>query len=165
MQEPMPDTLSQAGPGTLASALRRRLKRLVLGRLLPYELTPQQFWVILVLMERGSCSLHPLAQLVWMDDPTASRVVKGMVARGLLRTQPDPKHGRRILISLEPAALPLAQELQTIASEIKATLVLGLSPEQQGALRQGLLLMVANLDAMLVGLPTSRPAVADAAAS
>lgn len=157
MQEPMPDTLSQAGPGTLASALRRRLKRLLWGRLQPYDLTPQQFWVILVLMERGSCSLHPLAQQVWMDDPTASRVVKGMVARGLLRTQPDPNHGRRILISLEPAALPLAQELQAIASDIKATLVLGLSPDQQAALRQGLLTMLANLDAMLVELPDLVP--------
>ena len=148
MQEPMPDTLVQAGLGTLAAAVRRRLKHVVGARLQPYGLTIQQFWVILVLHEKGPASLHPLAQQVWMDDPTASRVVKAMVERGLLNTQPDPRHGRRILISLAPAALPLAQELQTLATGIKRDLVAGLDADQQAALRAGLGTMIANLDAM-----------------
>jgi len=153
MQEPMPDTLTNAGSGTLAAAVRRRLKHAVSARLTPYDLSMQQFWVILVLMEQGATSLHPLAQQVWMDDPTASRVVKGMVARGLLTARPDPKHGRRILINLSPDALPLARELQALADEIRTGLVAGLDAEQQEALRSGLRTMVANLDAMLVGPP------------
>jgi DNA-binding MarR family transcriptional regulator len=153
----MPDTLTQAGLGTLAAAVRRRLKHVVSARLAPYNLTIQQFWVLLVLLEQGPTSLHPLAQQVWMDDPTASRVVKAMVARGLLRTQPDPKHGRRILISLHQTALPLAQELQALAEGIKSALVAGLNPGQQSALRQGLNAMIANLDTMLVGLPAEDP--------
>ena len=147
----MPDILTRAGLGTLATAVRRRLKLVVASRLAPYDLTLQQFWVILVLLEKGSCSLHPLAHLVWMDDPTASRVVKAMVERGLLETRPDPKHGRRILISLTPATLPLANELQGIAAQIKSGLVAGLQPDQQAILRQGLLAMFANLGDMLAG--------------
>jgi DNA-binding MarR family transcriptional regulator len=153
----MPDTLTQAGLGTLAAAVRRRLKHLVGLRLEPYGLTLQQFWVILVLLEQGPTSLHPLAQQVWMDDPTASRVVKAMVGRGLLRTQPDPTHGRRILISLAPEAQPLAQTLQGLADEVKSSLVAGLSPTQQAAVRQGLHAMIANLDAMLLRLPVEGP--------
>ncbi len=153
MQEPMPDSLTQAGLGTLAAAVRRRLKHMVSARLAPYELTIQQFWVILVLLEQGPTSLHPLAQQVWMDDPTASRVVKGMTARGLLRIQPDPKHGRRILISLTPGALPLAQELQGLATDIKSSLVAGLGAAEQAALRHGLNAMIANLDKMLAEIP------------
>jgi len=164
MQEPMPDTLTQAGLGTLAAAVRRRLKHVVGARLAPYDLTIQQFWVMLVLLEQGPSSLHPLAQQVWMDDPTASRVVKAMVARGLLRTQPDPKHGRRILISLSPSALPLAQELQNLAAEIKAALVMGLDADQQAMLRHGLLAMITNLDEMSAGIP-ARPGDAAVAAS
>lgn len=152
MQEPMPDTLLHAGLGTLAAAVRRRLKHLVWARLTPYDLTLQQFWVLLVLLEQGPTSLHPLAQQVWMDDPTASRVVKAMVARDLLRTQPDPRHGRRIIISLTPAALPLAKELQVLAAEIKTSLVAGLSQDQQDALRHGLNAMIANLDTMLASV-------------
>ena len=154
MQEPMPDNLVHAGLGTLAAAVRRRLKSVVGSRLAPHDLTIQQFWVILVLLEQGSTSLHPLAQKVWMDDPTASRVVKAMVGRGLLNTEPDPKHGRRILISLTPSALPLALELQRLAAEIKAGLVSGLDPDQQAALRGGLVAMITNLDEMLVGTPS-----------
>ncbi len=157
MQEPMPDTLTQAGLGTLAAALRKRLRSAVASRLVPYDLTLQQFWVILVLLQQGPSSLHPLAQQVWMDDPTASRVVKGMVQQGLLRTQPDPKHGRRILISLAPDAVSLAHELQDIATEIKSSLVAGLGPDQQAALRQGLLTMIANVDEMLVGIAPPGP--------
>lgn len=153
MQEPMPDSLIQAGLGTLASAVRRRLKHVVGARLVPYDLTIQQFWVMLVLLELGASSLHPLAQQVWMDDPTASRVVKAMVERGLLRTEADPRHGRRILISLAPSALPLAQELKTLAGGIKAGLVAGLDPDQQALMRAGMLAMITNLDSMLADLP------------
>ncbi|NWJ42109.1 MAG: winged helix DNA-binding protein [Geothrix sp.] len=144
----MPDTLTQASLGTLAAAVRRRLKHVVGARLVPFSLTIQQAWVMLVLLEQGPSSLHPLAQQVWMDDPTASRVVKAMVGRGLLRTQPDPRHGRRILISLTPEALPMAQGVQQIVAGIRASLVQGLSPAQQELLREGLLSMIANLDEM-----------------
>jgi len=153
----MPDSLTQAGLGTLAAAVRRRLKHVVASRLASYGLTLQQFWVILVLLEHGPSSLHPLALQVWMDDPTASRVVKAMVERGLLRTQPDPRHGRRILISLAPNALPLAQELQRLAAEIRSNLVSGLDTDQQAVLRHGLMAMITNLDGMLVGNPASAP--------
>ncbi len=155
MQEPMPDSLIQAGLGTLAAAVRRRLKHLIGARLESYDLTLQQFWVILVLLEQGPSSLHPLAQQVWMDDPTASRVVKVMVERGLLRTQPDPKHGRRILISLSPGTLPLANELRALAADIKTGLVIGLDPDQQALMRAGLMTMITNMDDMLAGIPSS----------
>lgn len=155
MQEPMPDSLLHAGLGTLAAAVRRRLKHVVGSRLEPHHLTLQQFWVMLVLLEQGPTSLHPLAQKVWMDDPTASRVVKAMVGRNLLVIQPDPHHGRRILISLAPGALPLAQELQAIAAEIKSGLTAGLDPDQQAVLREGLLAVISNLDDMYVRFQAS----------
>jgi len=165
MQEPMPDTLTHAGPGTLAAAARRRLKQVLAARLAPYDLTLQQFWVILVLLERGPSSLHPLAQQVWMDDPTASRVVKAMTERGLLHTQADPTHGRRILISLAPASIPLAQELRGVAADIKASMVAGLHPDQQAVLRQGLLTLFTNLGDMLAGVPGTSPGHEASAAS
>jgi DNA-binding MarR family transcriptional regulator len=151
----MPSSLTDAGLGTLAAAMRRRLKHVVAGHLAPYDLTIQQFWVLLVLLEQGSSSLHSLAQQVWMDDPTASRVVKAMVERGLLRAKPDPNHGRRILISLTPNAIPLAQELQGLATGIKTGLVTGLPADQQAVIRRGLLAMIQNLDDMLAGISSA----------
>jgi DNA-binding MarR family transcriptional regulator len=161
----MPDNLADAGLGTLAAAVRRRLKHVVGTRLVPHNLTLQQFWVMLVLLEQGPMSLHPLGQKVWMDDPTASRVVKAMVGRGLLLAQPDPSHGRRILISLTPGALPLARELQLLAEELKTGLVAGVDPDQQAILRRGLMAMINNLDDMLDGIPSSGSGDAAVAAS
>jgi len=87
------------------------------------------------------------------------------VGRGLLRTQPDPKHGRRIVITLTPAAVPLAKELQGLAEEIKSGMVANLSLEEQGIMRRGLIAMIANLDDMLVGIPSSGPGDEAVAAS
>jgi len=165
MQEPMPDSLLKAGLGTLAAAVRRRLKHVLSARLATYSLTIQQFWVLLVLLEQGASSLHPLAQQVWMDDPTASRVVKAMTERGLLHTQADPSHGRRILISLTPTALPLALELKELATGLKLAIVAGLDLDQQAALRAGLMTMIANLDGMLAATPATEPADEAIAAS
>lgn len=161
----MPDNLVDAGLGTLAAAVRRRLKHVVGARLVPHNLTLQQFWVMLVLLEQGPMSLHPLGQKVWMDDPTASRVVKAMVGRGLLLAEADPRHGRRILISLTPSALPLAQELQLLAEELKAGLVAGFDADQQAVLRRGLLAMITNLDGMLETIPSTGSGDAAVAAS
>lgn len=148
MQEQASDPLSDAALGTLASAVRRILKQVVWARLTPYGLSPQQFWVILVLLQKGPSSLHPLAQQVWMDDPTASRVVKAMVGRGWLTTKPDPRHGRRILIDLAPSALPMAQELQALSDELRDSMAAGLSLSEQEVLKGGLRTMVGNLEAM-----------------
>ncbi|WP_026853058.1 MarR family winged helix-turn-helix transcriptional regulator [Geothrix fermentans] len=148
MQEHAADPLSDAGLGTLAAAVRRVLKQVIWARLTPYGLSPQQFWVILVLLEKGPSSLHPLAQQVWMDDPTASRVVKAMVGRGWLTTKPDPRHGRRILIDIAPSALPMARELQGLSTEIRAAMVAGLSAEQQEMMQGGLRTMIGNLEGM-----------------
>lgn len=153
MQELAPESLSDAGLGTLAAAVRRLLKQVVWARLAPHGLSPQQFWVMLVLLQKGPSSLHPLAQQVWMDDPTASRLVKSMVSRGWLTARPDPRHGRRILIDLSPAARPLAEELQDLAAGIRESMVAGLSPLEQAALRNGLRTMIGNLESMLLAVP------------
>lgn len=165
MQEPVPDSLTDAGLGTLAAAVRRLLKQVVWARLAPYDLSPQQFWVMLVLLEKGPSSLHPLAQQVWMDDPTASRVVKAMVGRNLLTARPDPRHGRRILIDLAPAALPLARELQTLATDLREFMSAGLSPDEQEALKGGLRTMVGNLKSMLTTIPAAGTGEGEVAAS
>jgi DNA-binding MarR family transcriptional regulator len=149
MQESTVDPYAKAGFGLLSAAVRRRLKQVAWARLEPYGLTPQQFWVLLVLLEEGPLSLHALSQRVWMDDPTASRIVKALAGRGLLLSLADPGHGRRIQVSIAPEAHPMALELQSLAAEIKEGLAQGLTPAEQATLRQGLLTVIGNLDAML----------------
>jgi DNA-binding MarR family transcriptional regulator len=160
MQEPALVLIPNAGLGLLAAALRRRLKQVVWARLAPFGLSPQQFWVLLVLRDQGPHSLHTLAQQVWMDDPTASRVVKTLTQRGWLTSRSDPAHGRRLLIDLAPSALPRVAELQALANELRESMATGLSAEEQAAVRHGLTTMISNLDGLLATLPPSAAAQA-----
>ncbi|GLH71004.1 MarR family transcriptional regulator [Geothrix rubra] len=153
MQEQPLTPLTKVGLGFLVAATRRRVKQVVWARLAPMALTPQQFWVILVINRKGPQSLHTLAREVWMDDPTASRVVKALCDRGLLHSDPDPAHGRRILIRLTPEGTGMARELETISEEIRVRLAGGLSEEEQAVLRRGLAQMITNMDNLAEELP------------
>jgi DNA-binding MarR family transcriptional regulator len=156
MQEQPLTPLPKIGLGFLVATTRRRVKQVVWVRLAPLGLTPQQYWVILVVNRKGPQSLHALAREVWMDDPTASRLVKALCDRGLLHSAPDPAHGRRILIRLTPEGTGTARELEAISEEIRVRLAGGLSDEEQAVVRRGLSQMIANMDSLAEELP--RPA-------
>ncbi|HEX9011120.1 MAG TPA: MarR family transcriptional regulator [Holophagaceae bacterium] len=153
MQEQTPTPLTKISLGFLVAATRRRVKQVVWARLAPLGLTPQQYWVMLVINRKGPQSLHALAREVWMDDPTASRVVKALCDRGLLHSDPDPAHGRRILIRLTPEGSGTARELEVISEEIRVRLAGGLTDEEQAVLRRGLTQMITNMDDLAGELP------------
>ena len=153
MQEQTPTPLTKISLGFLVAATRRRVKQVVWARLAPLGLTPQQYWVMLVINRKGPQSLHTLAREVWMDDPTASRVVKALCDRGLLHSDPDPAHGRRILIRLTPEGSGTARELEVISEDLRIRLAGGLSDEEQAVLRRGLTQMITNMDDLAGELP------------
>ena len=153
MQEQAPTPLTKISLGFLVAATRRRVKQVVWARLAPLGLTPQQYWVMLVINRKGPQSLHTLAREVWMDDPTASRVVKALCDRGLLHSDPDPAHGRRILIRLTPEGSGTARELEVISEDLRIRLAGGLSDEEQAVLRRGLTQMITNMDDLAGELP------------
>ena len=131
--------------GHLIGAARRRIKQALWAQLQPLELTPQQFWVLLVVDEAGSLSLHELAQLVWMDDPTASRIVKAMEIRGFLGTSPDPNHGRRRLIRIGPEGTRLMPSLRALGLAFRKQIEHGVSPQAEARLRMALERVITNM--------------------
>src|SRR5262249_470158 len=90
------------GIGLLIGAARRRIKQAVWARLLPYRLTPQQFWVLLVLQDQDGVSLHELAETVWADDPTACRIISKLADRKLVKPESHPEDRRRFRLRLTP---------------------------------------------------------------
>ena len=144
------------GLGYLIAAARRRLKHVMWARLQPLNLTPQHVWVLTLLQRQGPLSLHALAQEAWMDDPTASRVVKLLSGRGLLRTEPDPAHGRRIRIRLAPEGQRILRQIEVLNGEIGEHLLAGVSPGDQAVVREALNKMIANLES-LAALQVPKP--------
>ena len=136
------------GLGFLIAAARRRLKQVMWARLQPFHLTPQHVWVLMLLQQRGPLSLHALAREAWMDDPTASRVVKLLGGKGLLRSETDPTHGRRILIRLTSEGRHVLRQVETLSGEISEQLVAGVEPGDQQVFREALNRMILNLEAL-----------------
>lgn len=149
MQEPAaPSYLDRAPLGQLIAATRRRIKQALWSHLAEEGLTPQQYWMLMVLLEHGPHSLHDLAGKVCIDDPTACRIVKALTARGLTASSPDPDHGRRILIRLAPGTEALQKRLKGMAAEVRGGLESGFSDDEKAVLRSGLLRVIANMDAL-----------------
>ena len=146
MQNSHPSPLNLETPLVkLIAAARRGVRQAFWTRNARLGLAPQQGWVLRVLANEGPLSLHALAQQVFMDDPTACRIVKALQERGLVHSAPDPCHGRRLVITVSEAGASLVPELNIIAREVGSELEAGLSAEELMQLRTSLLRVIANL--------------------
>lgn len=139
---PLPDTIGQ-----LVAGARQKLKQAVYLGMVPLDLTPQQYWMLLVLLEQGPQSLHQLAKRIFVDDPTASRLLKTLVDRDILRTSADPTHGRRIIIDLGPEGEILRESLLAFTRDLRIGIQEGLTPEETATLVHLLGKVLTNLDA------------------
>ena len=132
--------------GLLIASARSRMKQAVLARASGHRLAVQQFWSLIALLERPGLSQVELAEAVRSDAPTTSRVIASLMRRRLVRKEPDVNDGRLSRLSLTLGGRRLADELFGTANAIRAALSEGMSEAEQEALRDGLRLVIANLD-------------------
>lgn len=135
--------------GMLIVAARRSIRQLVAGKVVPLDLTPHHFWMLLVISKAAPLSLGELARAMWMDNPTVSRMVQQMTQRGYLVVGPDPNHGRRIRIRLTPEGLALCERLLEIAEGLRQNAEKGMTEEETATLKELLSKFMRNLDVMV----------------
>jgi len=146
MQDKSPPPLDLDAPLVkLIGTARRQIRQAFWNRYAGLGLTPQQGWILRVLSAQGPMSLHCLAQWVFMDDPTACRIVKTLHEKNLVVSLPDPGHGRRNIITVSPAGAELVPALEAQAEALAADLEAGLSAEERLQLKRTLLKVIANL--------------------
>lgn len=136
----------QEYPGLLIAAARRRIKQAVLARAERHGLSNQQFWTMIALHEHPGLSQAELVSRLWMDAPTASRVLAALVRRKLARSTVDPEDRRRTRLTLSPAGAALAPALVRSAREVREAVTHGMAPAEVEALRRGLKRVIANLE-------------------
>jgi DNA-binding MarR family transcriptional regulator len=136
----------EAHVGVLIAAVRRRMRQVVHAEGRAHRLTPQQFWVLLLIDEAGPSSLGALAERLPIDAPTASRVVASLTRRRLVRMADDPTDRRRLLIGVTAEGAELAARLRPIARDLREAVVAGFSPAELAALRGALRKVLGNLD-------------------
>ena len=78
------------------SRLRRRLKDVATGG----DLTPSQTAVLTRLWKEGASSASALAQAEQMRPQSMATILAALDHHGLIRRMPDPKDGRRQVVSL-----------------------------------------------------------------
>jgi DNA-binding MarR family transcriptional regulator len=143
--------------GMLIVAARRSIRQLIAAKVVPLDITPHHYWMLMVLFKGAPMSLGELARAMWMDNPTVSRMVQQMGLRGFLTVGPDPTHGRRIRIRLTPEGLTLCDKLLKIGAEFQEGSQKGMTPEEAAVLREVLCKYIRNLDVMvaneLPGMP------------
>jgi DNA-binding MarR family transcriptional regulator len=137
--------------GLLIGAARRRIKQAVGSCVRGYDLTTQQFWVLVAIYEHPGFSLGELAAHIRMDTPTASRVVFALMNRKLVEVRDDAADRRRARLHLKPAGAALAKELHGLATTVRAALVHGLNTTEQAAVRAALRKIIANMDRLQNG--------------
>jgi len=143
--------------GMLIVAARRSIRQLIAAKVVPLDITPHHFWMLIVLLRGAPMSLGELARAMWMDNPTVSRMVQQMGLRGYLSVGPDPTHGRRIRIRLTPEGLVLCEQLTRIGEDFQERAQKDMTAEEVATLREGLCKYIRNLDVMvaneLPGMP------------
>ena len=149
--------LSRSTIGMLVVAARRSIRQLIAAKVVPLDITPHHYWMLMVLFNGKPMSLGELARAMWMDNPTVSRMVQQMTLRGYLTVGPYPGHGRRKLIQLSPQGQTLcSQPLTHIQDEFQEASLKGFSSEEQAIMRELLCKYIRNLDVMVLaeaGMP------------
>jgi MarR family transcriptional regulator, transcriptional regulator for hemolysin len=144
--------------GLLIGAVRRRIKQAVGGRVRRYNLSFQQFWVLVAVAEHPGLSLGELAAHLRMDTPTASRVVFALTNQQRLEVKGDAADRRRARIYLGAGGATLARQLRETATAVRMALLEGISLAEQMVLRASLRTIIANMDRFQNGHATGRSA-------
>jgi DNA-binding MarR family transcriptional regulator len=95
------------------------------------QLTATQWAALSKLSEAGPSSQNQLGRLTAMDVATIKGVIDRLTARGLTETGPDPRDGRRLLVTLTRAGQALVEKLSPSALQVTEETLAPLTPKER----------------------------------
>jgi DNA-binding MarR family transcriptional regulator len=110
------------GIGNLDRALNRRLT----DALAPFGITLAQYTALSVLKSRGPSSNAKVADRSFITPQSANTVTSAMVARGWVAREPDPSHGRVILLCLTKEGAAMLEQCDAEVRAIEARIIEGI---------------------------------------
>ncbi|OMD46872.1 transcriptional regulator [Paenibacillus borealis] len=131
--------LSNSSPqqflGFLLGSTHRRISNAFARALKPYDITPEQWSVLLMIVDREGINQKEVAAAAAKDQPTTARIVELLQKKGFITKSTSPSDRRAFLLypTLEGQTLiesTIALEQQTIQAAVA-----GLSPEKIEELR------------------------------
>jgi DNA-binding MarR family transcriptional regulator len=127
--------------GSLDRILRRRMTE----ALAPLGLTLSQFTAMSVLDARGQASNAQLAERSLITPQSANEVMNAMAARGWITREPDPTHGRIVLLQLTDEGREVLRQCEQAVRTIEAAMLTDIEPDVATSLQSHLETFVRNL--------------------
>jgi DNA-binding MarR family transcriptional regulator len=106
----------------------------IFTELMPDDLTPTQFSVLIKLQEHGGVAQTQLGRLTAMDAATIKGVVDRLARRGLVAQERDTVDGRVLIVSLTPAASAVLRRATPAAARITLATLAPLDADEQQTL-------------------------------
>ncbi|CAJ0707723.1 MarR family transcriptional regulator [Ralstonia pickettii] len=100
------------------TALARSVEREWAAAYAPFGLTPPQGFVLRVVLKRPGVLNRELAEVLGIARPTATRLVDGLVAKGLVERQPSAEDGREWNLFPTEAARAVEAALQAASAKV-----------------------------------------------
>ncbi|RAK56790.1 MarR family winged helix-turn-helix transcriptional regulator [Phenylobacterium deserti] len=94
------------------------ITRIYRNLLKPLDLTHPQYLVLLVLWERGRCTMGDLREALHMDTGAITPLVKRMESGGLLKRTRDTQDERRVWVDLSERGWELRDQVAEIRREV-----------------------------------------------
>ena len=103
-----------------------------------FEVTPPQFSALTMIAAYPPLSGADLARLTLLTPQTANVIVRNLVRRGAITTEPDPVHGRILRLEITPKGRRLLAKCKVAAARIETRLLAGMPHSAQKIIRNWL---------------------------
>ena len=132
--------------GFVISATNTKMKNHLAKALKPYNVTPEQWALLIQLWERDGITQKELSEKSLKDQPTTTRILDKLEKRGLIRRQANSEDRRVFLIYLTSEGLNIRAPLTGLARQALAEALQGFSEQDQTQLRNLLNKIIDNLN-------------------
>lgn len=110
-----------------------------------FDVGPEEWAILLILWNKGAQTPSVLADATIRDRTTVTRLLDGMVAKGLVKRDIDPNDRRKTRVQVSELGLSLKDGLVAVAQGLIAQTLDGLSSEDVDTTVQTLRRMSLNL--------------------
>jgi DNA-binding MarR family transcriptional regulator len=124
----------------------RKMLHPLMQRFKPYDLTPEQFTVLVRLYEEDGINQKELALRTSRDQPTLTRILDLLERKGMVRKETDPSDRRAFLLYVTEEGQKITEILTPIEQQYNRELFAGMNREDIEKFRQNLELLLENAE-------------------
>lgn len=100
------------------TALARQLERVWSAAFAPFGLTPAQAFLLRTILTHPGLAAYEIADTQAIARPTATRLIDGLAAKGLVERRSSDDDGRAQSVHPTDAAIPLHEPLNRASGEV-----------------------------------------------